>query len=408
MHAISLLQQHSTQSHLVCGRARRLLLLTFILLGLCACSAHPVDRHAVSSLSPLRLDNAVITVQEVPGLVVTPALLATDQAMRDFVQLYTEGVPSRRGRLMSLHQAIRGSASLGIDYDPLAEGTAQDVFHRGTANCLSYATLFVALAREAGLDADFQWLKVRPQWTVRGERVMVRVHVNVMVYASSQDHFMVDIDPLPTQDVAGSRRLTDDDARALYHANIAMNALADSLTEQAWLHSVRALQLSPSMAQLWVNVGAVYRFAGQHSDAESSYLQALALEPTNDSAMNNLVVLYRLEGREDERLQWAHKVEQYRRANPYYQAWMGDEAAKQRQWPEASAYYKRALKLLPQDSQLLYSLGLTYLAMADHLKAQAYIQRAIEHATLRSDIDRYQAQLQTVKDDLLAAATEDL
>ncbi len=33
----------------------------------------------------------------------------------------------------------------------MAGGGARDVFHRGSANCLSYASLFVALAREADL-----------------------------------------------------------------------------------------------------------------------------------------------------------------------------------------------------------------------------------------------------------------
>lgn len=381
--------------------------LLVVALCLGACSQNPLDRRAVASLSPLTLDEKVIRPAEVPGLVVTPDLLATDQAMRDFVKRYTQGIPSGRARVMSLHQAVRGSASLGIEYDASAEGTARDVFHRGTANCLSYATLFVALAREAGLDAQFQWLKVRPQWTVKGERVMVRVHVNVMVYANERDHFMVDIEPLPSEDVAGSRRLTDDDARALYHANIAMNALAEGQTEQAWLHSTRALQLSPGMAQLWVNIGAVYRSAGQHADAESSYLQALELDRWNDSAMNNLVVLYRLEGREEERLQWARRVEQYRKENPYYHAWKGDEAARQKEWQQARGYYKRALQLLPSDSRLLYSVGLTYQEMNEPGKAQEYIERAIEHATLRSDIEAYTLQLQMVKEDLRAVHAKD-
>ena len=150
-------------------------------------------------------------------------------------------------------------------YDPEAGGTARDAFHRGTANCLSYASLFVALAREAGLDADYQWLEVSPRWMRDGERVTVRLHVNVLVKLGQGEQFMVDIDPLESRDIAGSRQISDTDALALYHSNIAMNALADEHTEEAWLQAVRALQLSPGTAHLWVNLGAVYRFNGQHA-----------------------------------------------------------------------------------------------------------------------------------------------
>ena len=85
----------------------------------------------------------------------TPDLLELDDNRRAFVERYTGDVSGERARLMTLHRAIKGSATLGVRYDPDADGTARDAFHRGTANCLSYASLFVALAREAGLDAGY-------------------------------------------------------------------------------------------------------------------------------------------------------------------------------------------------------------------------------------------------------------
>jgi Flp pilus assembly protein TadD len=343
------------------------------------------------------LDERQIEVAEVRERVTTPDLLALDPAMKDFVQRYTQDVSRERARLMTLHRAIKGPATLGVRYDPEADGTARDAFHRGTANCLSYASLFVALAREAGLDAGYQWLEVSPRWTREGERVTVRLHVNALVKVGSYEQFMVDIDPLEARDIAGSRQISDTEARALHHSNIAMNALAGEQTEEAWLQAVRALQLSPGTAHLWVNLGAIYRFNGQHGEAEQSYLYALQLNPEEYSAMNNLAVLYGLEGRGEEQAYWEQRLAHYRDANPYYHAWLGDEAAESGEWQQAVRSYERALALAPGDSRLLSALGRGYEQLGRPQVATAYVRRAIEAAPTRSDSAGYQLQLEELR-----------
>jgi tetratricopeptide (TPR) repeat protein len=377
-----------------------------LIIALCGCSLvaacssfHHASR-SVSDLSPLHLPEHTLTVADLAARAPTPDLLATDQEMRDFVELYTGGVRNARQRLTMLHRAVSGAATLDMQYDSGADGTAREVFHRGSANCLSYASLFVALAREAGLEAHYQWLEVRPQWTRQGERVMVRLHVNVVVKLGSGSQYMVDIDPLPSRDIAGSQQISDRAAQALYHSNIAMESLAQNDLEQAWLHGVRALQLDPAEAHLWVNLGAIYRMADQHRDAEDSYLYALQLDPWDRSAMNNLVVLYNIEGRDQDRDYWEQRVARYRDANPFYHAWLGDEAAAGGNWERALHYYEEALALLPDDSRLLYSTGLAHYELDQLDAAAGYIQRAISTATLRSDIDSYQLQLEQVQQQL--------
>ena len=375
-------------------------LLLFALLTGCAATS-PYTR-SVADLDPLQLPGETLTLATVAERVQTPDLLAIDQDMRDFVARYTGGVRNERQRLNMLHRAIIGRGSLGMEYDPLADGDAREVFQRGSANCLAYASFFVALAREAGLDAAYQWLEVRPQWSRLGERVMLRLHVNVEVKLRSGDHYMVDIDPLPSRDIAGSRVIGDRDAQALYHSNIAMEALANEDLAMAWLQAVRALELSPQIPHLWINIGAIYRVAGQYREAESNYLYALQLDPWERSAMNNLVVLYDIEGREEDRSYWERQVAVYRDNNPYYHAWLGDQAAERGDWQQALGHYQEALQLLPDDSAMLYATGMLYYRMEELEQASSYLQRAIETATLRSDIDSYELQLEAVRSELLA------
>lgn len=378
-------------------RPMPVLLLVSLVVLVTGCGTSLNSRRAVSDLPPLQVAGRHVELAEVDTRVPTPDLLAVDPQMRDFVQLYTGDVRYPRQRLQVLHRAVSGSATLGIDYDPLAGGTASEVFHRGSANCLSYASLFVALAREAGLDAGYQWLDVRPQWTRQGERVMVRMHVNALVEIGRVEQFMVDIDPLESRDIAGSRRLSDDDARALYHSNIGMQSLAANDLERAWLQSVRALQFSPSMAHLWINLGAIYRVAGQYRAAEDSYQYALLLDPLERSAMNNLAVLYGIEGRREEHEYWQQKVVRYRQENPYYHAWLGEQASETGDWQVAVGYYEKALALAPADSRLLYALGLVHGELGETGAAADYLQRAIDNADQRADISTYQTELRRLR-----------
>ncbi len=379
-----------------CSPVLRVLATGLLAASLVACASSPRTTARVSDLPPLQHEGQTLEVAAVADLTPTPDLLDMDDSMRVFVDTYAGG-KSKRQRLMMLHRAVRGSGTLGVEYDPFAEGSASEVFHGGSANCLSYANMFVALAREAGLDARYQWLEVRPQWTRMGERVAVRLHVNVIVHLPRGEKYMVDIDPLPSRDIAGSQELTDTDAQALYHSNLAMEALAREEVELAWRQGVRALQLAPEIPHLWVNIGAVYRRAGQHRAAEASYLYALELDPWDRSAMTNLAVLYELEGREEDWATWNRKVEAYRETNPYYHAWLGDMAGEEGQWRQALEHYEEAISLAPEDSRLLHATAVIHYNL-DHYKAAArYLREALKYATLRSDITRMEMELEEIE-----------
>ncbi|MBT4519225.1 MAG: tetratricopeptide repeat protein [Halieaceae bacterium] len=370
-----------------------LLMLAGFLTG---CSTLDVNPLAIEQIAPLEFENRVLSVAEIELTTPAPDLLAVDDEMRQFVERYVGDLPTGRQRLHMLHRSLKGAGVLNIIYEPGAGGTAGDVFHRESANCLSYAHLFVAMAREAGLDAHYQWLEVRPQWSLMGERIAVRLHVNVVVHLNRGEKYMVDIDPLPSHDIAGSRALSDADAAALFHSNLAMDLLVAEDIEQSWSHAVRALQMSPEMSHLWVNLGVIYRRVGQLREAERAYLYALQLDSRDRSAMNNLVVLYELEGRNGEYGYWVDRIKRYRKSNPYYHAWLGDQAGETENWSLALTHYQTALALAPQESRLLYAVGLIHYRLGDFGAASHYIRRAIDTATLRRDIDTYQLQLDLV------------
>jgi tetratricopeptide (TPR) repeat protein len=370
------------------------------ILALLAGCATPVEwTFERAGVPPLHVAGRTYTVSEALA-VPSPDVLAVNDEMRDFVEKFAAPSHSERGKLQSLHWAVRDREGLDLRYDAFADGDAATTFERGTANCLSYAHLFVALAREAGLDARYQWMEVRPEWHRIGERVAVRLHVNVQVKTPHDgNEYMLDIDPLRRSEVAGARLMSDAEGLALHHNNLAMVALADDRPAEAWMELLRGIRVAPFLSQLWVNLGAIYRYQGQLDDAESAYLKALAIDARDQSAINNLAVLYEQQGRFDEQTLWLDRLKRYRERNPYYHASLGDAAMEAGDWETAYAHYRKARRLQPNDGHLIYSLGLAERRRGNLRAAEKLLAQAVDKAAFPREREHYQVQLRNVREE---------
>lgn len=375
----------------------------FAVTVLGGCASMPDWAFDIRDVPPLKLDGRIYSYDPDSTDLHDPDVLMVSQEMRDFVQRYTKDANNPHNKLMALHRAIKGQGALGIQYDPFADGTARSTFARGSANCLSYAHLFTALAREAGLNAQYQWMEVRPEWHRMGERVAVRLHVNVQVKMRDSTEYMVDIDPLNRSEVAGARLMSDEEGLALYYNNLAMNALAADRPVFAWQQLVRGIDEAPGLSQLWVNLGAIYRYAGQYAEAEQAYFHALEIDNSDRSAMNNLVVLYELQGRDNEQNYWEDRLERYRSLNPYYHASLGDVAMEEQDWDGAYKHYKKATAMQPDDGLLVYSQGLAAHELGNDDEAKRLITRAIERASFQVEKQRYRVQLKIIREEQAAA-----
>ena len=63
---------------------------------------------------------------------------------------------TRNEQLERLAHYVFGDDGLALEYDNEVTRTVAQVYHDRKANCLSFTLLFVALAREAGLEAQVQ------------------------------------------------------------------------------------------------------------------------------------------------------------------------------------------------------------------------------------------------------------
>ncbi|MEE4661728.1 MAG: tetratricopeptide repeat protein [Halieaceae bacterium] len=378
-----------------------------LLLACCAsllgCAHQRLAALDVAKLPPLQVDSdSVLAPTQALAATDTPALLELGPDMRDFVDRYVQG--DQRQRLRTLHRSLLSPALVGIEYDPAMDGTAAEIFEAGAANCLSYAHLFIALARYAGLDAHYLSLSLRPEWSRHGSKIALRQHVSVEVALRNGERYVVDIDPVSRERIAHAEVLTDRQAFALYHGNLAMQTLFSGDAPAAYGDALRAVSLAPDIDFLWANLGALYRQQGQDDVAEQLYLTALEVNPDSRTAMNNLAVLYRSRGDQVQADAWAARVERRRQQNPFYHYYLGETAEAGAEYEKALSHYQQAIVLRRSEAEFYFRVARLYLQLGQREASRLYVQQAIAHARLAGERESYEAFLRALNGDSLASA----
>jgi len=239
----------------------------------------------------------------------------------------TEDAHGDRQKLSALRRYFKRKGFLG-HYDRFGTRTAQQVLHGQEGNCLSYANLFVAMARSAGLRAYY--LDASEQVNEFGKSGSVLVqwgHVLVGVRIGP-DWIAVEFDGRAGR-IYRFRVVTDLEAIADYYNNVG--------TELAWAggesggfgsrQAIRAFQIAtridPHFARAWNNLGVALSRAGRDNEALLSYRNSILASPDFPAPFANLGHLHR------------------RRANP----------------AAARKAFARAVALAPRNAHYRYFLG---------------------------------------------------
>ncbi|MEE8340223.1 MAG: tetratricopeptide repeat protein [Xanthomonadales bacterium] len=271
-------------------------------------------------------------------------LLAVSASMQRFIRNYAPEDMARGRKAWNLAYAALDPILLNFDYDPSLTLTAADTFKQRTGNCLSFSNMFVALAREAGLNAWFQEVKLPPEWSNINETILVSMHVNAVVQ-DGQSEYVVDVSGAKRAEWTRIRKLSDAEAAAQYYNNLGADALVKNDLPRAFAYFEKAIGIAPDTSYIWSNLGVVYNRNGQREDAKKIYLTALEINPAEAVALNNLHAIYLKEGDLFRAEKISSRVEKHRRKNPYYLHHLSSQALDEQRYGDAIELLKRAIKL---------------------------------------------------------------
>lgn len=302
-------------------------------------------------------------------------ILALDQPMRDFLELNVDRRAGRELRLRQLVQAVISPGSFGLNYSD-ATRTAAGTFAARDGNCLSFTNMFVAMARAVGLRASFQQVDVPPDWEQRGESLVLSRHINVLVDLGDLGQRAVDFDNDDFKTSYDRERVSDRRAEAHYYNNLGVERMQAGDARGAFLYLHRGLQVDPSFAPLWSNLGALYLRAGATGHAEASYLEALRGHDADMVAVSNLARLYDRLGDAGRAAHYRELAARHRYKNPFYRYHQAREAYLAGNAAQALRDLDFAIDRKPEEDSFLYLRAMVHQRLGDSKRARADLERA--------------------------------
>lgn len=185
--------------------------------------------------------------------------LAIDPAMVEAARRELPVGPAAT-RTSALVAYLLSPTGLGFRYDASTPGRslgAREAFLERRGDCVSFAYLFVALARGVGLDARFLHVALAPTYFERGGLHLVSYHIAAGVPVGDETLVV---------DVAGAIRdwrlayyepIDDGHALALYYSNMAAADLLAGRDVEAERLTTFWHRARPDVAELYANLGVV-------------------------------------------------------------------------------------------------------------------------------------------------------
>lgn len=241
----------------------------------------------------------------------------------------------------------------------LEEGTysAAQTFASAQGNCLGYTNMFVALARQAGLNARYQLIEDQPRWDIDQGHLVRNNHVNVVIdnvglagrYSSE---VVVDFNLVRADsEYARPRIVSDAFAEALYHINLGVDALSRGQYREAFAQLKRAEMTDPDNKFVWNNLGVLYSRLDKREFAQRAYEVALSIDSNDKSALAGMVVALQAQGRYEESAIYEQRVALYQQKNPYFHYALASQAFDAEKFDEALAAIEAAIDLRGNDAR---------------------------------------------------------
>lgn len=356
----------------------------FNLLASCALHSHlaPANQPLSDELNHVLSGAALFNQQPIQADFAPPPLLGVNDEMRAFLDQHIPRSKSPHYKLRKLLSAIAATDAKGFNYQPLKNHNATEAFLYREGNCLSFTSMFISLARERGINIAFNEVDIPAVWDQLSDTTYIYYrHINAIARIQ-REKYVVDVNMANYNQAYPQRKISDQLAAAHYYNNSAMHYLFADNIPAAFNYLRNAIALAPDMADLWSNLGTLYRRKGKFAEARIAYQHSLELDAGKGIAASNLGHMYTQMGNQVEAEKYSNLARVFRLKNPYYQYHLAKSAYAEQNIDKALRHIKAAMKLHNKDHRFFslaasinQALGNTraansLLKKADALKAQ--------------------------------------
>ena len=259
---------------------------TLLLTAGCQTPVGPVYDHIPEAdlLSGEAILGEAITGAELADI----EIVTINDDMREFVADLQQ-VPNRTSRFWKLLQRMRSLGNVHSSYDAYSNLTAEEVFVEKRGNCLSFASLFIALARETGFDARYQLVDIPPDYDSVDGIVVLNRHINVSVNGvPGRSPVTIEFSREYANNIHDRQVVDDGFALGLHYNNLAFSRARAGDHRSALIYLRKAIEQTPHNPDLWTNLGVFYAQHGHFDQAISAYHTGLALDDNHSPAVRGL------------------------------------------------------------------------------------------------------------------------
>jgi tetratricopeptide (TPR) repeat protein len=343
-------------------------------LALAGCATQPPAEPVHDALA--RAD-AVFAVRELPS-VDPDALFALPPDLKQMLKRPELTALSSGQRLNALLDAIFGADRRRFGYGSEQSTPAAQTWARSRGDCLSLTILTFAAARELGLDARMQEVRVPAVYDRRAGIDFVNRHVNVAVRLRSRNPIedvlemqtaVIDFEPLLTGGERG-KPLNEQAVLARYYNNLGSQTLALGNELGAYGYYRAAITADPLYGAAHGNLAVLLQRRGLDADAERLLRRAASLADQPDVALASLHALLLRQHRDAEALVVADQLRAAQDADPYHWISRGVEALNEGRDRQAVDALQHAQELTSGFSEVHGWLALAYWRMGDRGRAR--------------------------------------
>jgi len=316
--------------------------------------------------------------------------------------------PKKKAKILLDH--IFSQDNIALSYTSNANITAREAFHSQTANCMSLTIMAYALAKEAGLNVDFQQVNIPEYWVRNGQYNLLTGHINLLIKTKNNidrttiygsNTLQIDFDPYVLKESFSKKVINKNTVLAMFYNNKGGQALVNENYIIAYQYFKAATKADRLFSSAWGNLAVLYKLTHHDQIAESTYRHAILLKQDNYTALANLAILLRKKEAIEEAKKIEHKLQTKRNKNPYYHAVLADEAYYKHNYPQALLHYKKAIKLNNKIHELYFGLAKVYYQLNKISAAKKAIKMALRLNKVKLTESQYIAKLNFLNADQL-------
>ncbi|MBC3916333.1 tetratricopeptide repeat protein [Undibacterium sp. CY18W] len=306
----------------------------------------------------------------------------------------------------ALFDALSTKGQIKLEYDAEMTRNAAQAFSARSGNCLSLVLMTAALAKELGMDVQFQNVLMDESWSRNNDIYFAAGHVNIVLgnksgfrHSTQEYSQSMVIDFLPPRDLRGQRAelIREATVIAMYFNNRAAESLAQHQVNDAYWFARAALMSDPDFIAAYNTLGVVYRQHGDLALSEVVFKQILSKERENTMALSNLIEVLRKADRLPEAQLYADRLANLQPNAPFHYFNRGLAAMDRGEYAEAKALFKREIKRDPNYDEFHLWLALAHLKLGETPDAIAELTLAQANSTTRKAQNLYAGKLERIK-----------